>query len=167
MKNIILVLCLFLACGCDVKAYKIPTENMTPTLLPGDRILVDRSAYANGGPKRGDIIVFKYSVNPQRAFVKRLIGLPGETVEIRDGRVLIDGKALDGEPFAGIHYQNAGNFGSAGKPVTVPEHYYYALGDNPAKSHDSRYWGFVSREALIGKATEIYFPFGRRRPLGE
>ena len=165
MKNLILILCLFLVCGCGQKAYKIPTETMAPTLLPGDRILVDRLAYVSEGPKRGDIIVFRYPEDPHRDFVKRVIGLPGETVEINSGQVLINGTALTEEPYARFHYENRGDYGSMGKPVKVPENSYYVMGDNSAKSRDSRYWGFVSRGALIGRATEIYFPFDRRRPL--
>jgi len=161
-----------------IQAFKIPSGSMIPTFEIGDRIFVSKFIYgaripftdirlpALRQPKTGDIIVFVSPEAPKKDFVKRLIGSGGETVEIRDGFISINGKTLDGPPpINSISYYNRGEYGREGSAVTVPKDSYYALGDNSASSRDSRYWGFVPKKNLIGKAVLLYWPLHRMRIL--
>ena len=169
-----------------VQAFKIPTGSMEQNLLIGDHLLVnkfvfgptlspiERAALPMKDIKRRDVIVFKYPEDPERDFIKRVIGLPGETVELRNKRVFINGQRLD-EPYVyfledpppvpqemelsseppapsgdpRVHYG----------PVTVPPGHYFVMGDNRDNSQDSRYWGFLPRENLKGKALVIYWSY--------
>lgn len=160
-----------------LQAFKIPSESMKPTLLIGDHLLVFKSAYdiklpfsdrillRVGEPKRGDVVVFVYPENRDMDFIKRIIGLPGETVEVKDQTVLVNGKPIE-DPWGhylptynGYHQcPHPDHFG----PVTVPPDQYFVMGDNRNESKDSRYWfdcqgGFVPRADLIGRAVIIYW----------
>ncbi|OQX53746.1 MAG: signal peptidase I [Candidatus Omnitrophica bacterium 4484_213] len=148
-----------------VQAFKIPTGSMRPTLIEGDRILVNKLIYRFKEPRRGDIIVFRYPLNPKRDFIKRLIGLEGETVEINNGNIFINGEPTDNEILRKFYYYNYGKYGKEGVGVKVPERSFFVLGDNSAVSRDSRYWGFVWRRNLLGKAFLIYWPPKRFRIL--
>ncbi len=161
-----------------VQAFKIPTGSMENNLLIGDHLLVNKFTF---GPtplaigravlpvrsiRRGDVIVFKYPDEPDRDFIKRVIGLPGETVELRNKKVYVNGKALD-EPYVhfltppSTDYQEVTSsdvrerFG----PVTVPADHYFVMGDNRDNSQDSRYWGFLPRGYVKGKALMIYWSY--------
>ena len=160
-----------------VQAFKIPSGSMKPTLLIGDHLLVSKSSYGIGlpfsdvvvipigDPERGDIVVFRFPEDKDKDFIKRIIGLPGETVEVRDKAVFVNGKKLNKD---WGHYtdkvvlppgvQPRDNFG----PVKVPEDHYFVMGDNRDQSYDSRFWfggrgGFVPREDILGKAFIIYW----------
>jgi signal peptidase I len=163
-----------------VQAFKIPTGSMEENLLIGDHLLVnkfvlgpaptavERALLPVGTIKRRDIIVFKYPEEPDRDFIKRVIGLPGETVELREKKVYINGKALD-EPY--VHFLQPPNTESEQHevtsfdvrerygPVTVPANHYFVMGDNRDNSQDSRYWGFLPRENVKGKALLIYWSY--------
>lgn len=133
-----------------VKPFKIPSGSMENTLQVGDMIFVNRFIYWFTEPKRGDIVVFKYPENPKQDFIKRIIGLPGETIEIKDQQVYINGKPIS-EPY--IKEPTFTDFG----PITVPNDSYFVLGDNRNNSRDSRYWGFLNKEMIKGKAFLIYW----------
>ena len=139
---------------------KIPSESMEDTIMTGDRIFGNRLAYINKDPQRFDIVIFKYPDDETQLFIKRVIGLPGETVEIRDGKVYIDGAEtpLD-DSFTPEPPQ--GNWG----PEVVPEGSYFMLGDNRNRSKDSRFWTntFVKKEKILGKAVLRYFPSPKLR----
>ncbi len=145
---------------------RIPSESMLPTVEIGDRIFGNRLAYLNSDPKRGDIIIFAFPDNPERTFIKRIIGLPGDTVQVIDGVVYITSSeggepvALD-EPYILDEEPNSRckNYG----PVTVPENSYFVMGDNRNGSNDSRFWSnpFVSRDAIYAKAVLRYWPLDR------
>ena len=153
---------------------------MKPTLLVGDFILVNKLVYRFSEPQRGDIVVFKYPIDPNIDFIKRIVALPGEEVEVRNNQVFINGKPLPlievgrGEENGvrkviyeevlpeGIKHKvqfyedfpfSKRDFG----PVVVPPNHYFVMGDNRDNSEDSRYWGFVPRENIVGKAFVIYF----------
>src|SRR5919201_4660647 len=167
-----------------VQAFKIPTGSMEQNLLIGDHLLVNKFEFGPTGSviertllpigtiRRGDVIVFKYPVEPDRDFIKRVIGLPGETVEIREKKVFINGKQLD-EPY--VHFllppANASEFNEVTSfdvrerygPVTVPPNQYFVMGDNRDNSQDSRYWGFLPRELVKGKALVIYWSYEAER----
>ena len=134
---------------------KIPSESMEDTIMTGDRIFGNRLAYIHKDPQRFDIVIFKYPDDETQLFIKRVIGLPGETVEIRDGKVYIDGSEtpLD-DSFTPEPPQ--GDWG----PEVVPEGSYFMLGDNRNRSKDSRFWTntFVKKEKILGKAVLRYFP---------
>ena len=144
--------------------YKIPTGSMIPTFMVGDRIFVDKISYRFHPPERGDIIVFKYPLDKKKDFVKRLAGLPDETLEIRDGRLLINGKVIEDPPFSNYYYYNRQDW-DYGKPapIHVPGSAYFVLGDNSSQSSDSRNWGFVPKKNLVGKAFFIWWPPNRMK----
>ncbi|MCQ4725949.1 signal peptidase I [Anaerotignum faecicola] len=133
----------------------VPTGSMENTIMPKDRIIALRLAYDFGKPQRGDIAVFKYPDNESLLYVKRVIGLPGETVEIKDGLVYINGAD---EPLADEYVKETpyGDFG----PYEVPEGHYFMLGDNRNESLDSRFWinKFVEEDKILGKVYLKYFP---------
>jgi signal peptidase I len=161
-----------------VQAFKIPTGSMEQNLLIGDHLLVNKFVYGptRSGveeallpmrpPRRGEIVVFKYPDEPDRDFIKRVVGLPGETVELRDKQVHINGVPLD-EPY--VYFLNV--FGASSQeltsadvrvaygPVTVPEDHYFVMGDNRDNSQDSRYWGFLPAHYLKGRAMVIYWSY--------
>lgn len=143
--------------------YKIPTGSMRPTFLEGDRIFVDKISYRFHKPERGDIIVFKYPLDKKKDFVKRLVGLPGDKLEIQDGKIILNGKALEDEPFSQYYYYNRSDwpFAKEGQIIEVPADSYFALGDNSAQSSDSRFWGFVPAKNMVGKAFFIWWPLNR------
>lgn len=158
-----------------VQAFKIPTGSMRSTLLEGDVILVNKFIYGAKvpwvnwsfpkvrDPKRGDVIVFIYPENPKKDYIKRLVGLPGEVVEIRNGTIYINDKPVLDKAFESRYYYNLGQFGQENKRISVPGDSFFVLGDNSASSQDSRYWGFVPRQNILGKALVIYWPLTRMR----
>ena len=158
-----------------VQAFKIPTGSMRTTLMEGDLILVNKFIYGAKvpftewrlpkvrEPKRGDVIVFIYPQDSKKDFIKRLIGLPGETVEIRNGSVFVNDKPLLDPEFNQHYYYNRGELGLEGQKIIVPQDSYFVLGDNSASSKDSRYWGFVPGKNILGKAILIYWPLNRIR----
>jgi signal peptidase I len=155
-----------------VQAFKIPSGSMEDTLLVGDHILVNKFLYgtkipftdmkflAIREPKRGDVIVFKYPEDETKDFIKRLIGTPGDVVQIVNKKVYINGKPLT-EPYTDYKdtevlpasLQQRDNFG----PIKVPPHKYFMMGDNRDRSHDSRFWGFVDESKIVGSALVIYW----------
>ena len=148
-----------------MQAFKIPSKTMEPTLLQGDMILVNKVIYKKSEPKRGDLIVFIYPENTKKIFVKRLVGLPGETIEIKNGSILINGIVLSEPLFANKYYYNKGDYAKEGQTVKIPGDGYFVLGDNTASGLDSRYWGFVPKKYIVGKAYKIYYPFNRSGPI--
>lgn len=160
-----------------VEAFKIPSSSMEDNLLIGDHILVNKFAYAPTNwdwekkllpiheVKRTDVFVFKYPEDPTRNFIKRVIGLGNEKVEIRDKQVYIDGKPI-AEPYKfhkpEFYGLTAENFG----PVVVPPGYYFAMGDNRDNSKDSRAWGFVPKDYIKGRAFMIYWSFEGPQNVG-
>ena len=158
-----------------VQAFKIPTGSMRMTLVEGDLILVNKFIYgakvpftnlrllALRPPKRGDVIVFIYPEDKSKDFIKRLVGLPGEAVEIKGGSIYINDQPVEEAIFKQIYYYNRGQLGAVGEKMIVPADSYLVLGDNSATSKDSRYWGFVPKNNLLGQAMVIYWPPQRIR----
>jgi signal peptidase I len=177
-----------------VQAFEIPSDSMENTLLVGDYLLVNKIAYANGGfwssflpygkLERGDIVVFRYPLNPNQHFVKRVIGVPGDRVHLVDKHVYVNGKPLI-ENYTIFksnlrdHYRDdfpttkyiSGNVDSKwwiqmrklieDGELIVPEGHYFVLGDNRDDSLDSRYWGFVPQENVVGRPLLIYWSVNR------
>lgn len=144
------------------EARYIPSGSMLPTLQINDRLIVDKLGYHFKDPQRGDIVVFSPTEKLQEqhfrdAFIKRVIGLPGEKIEVKGGRVFVNDQPLrENYVKESAQYQYG--------PVTVPQGQYLVLGDNRNNSYDSHYWGFVPRDKIIGRAVVRFWPFDR---LGE
>ena len=144
-----------------IETFHIPSGAMIPTLLIGDYILVDKIVYKKNAPQRGDIIILKYPKEPQRIFIKRIIALGGDEIEIINKKVYINDNYLD-EPFI-IHSDPETNqpprddFG----PFIVPENSYFVMGDNRDQSFDSRFWGVINRKDIKGKAINLYFSWNK------
>src|SRR6478736_4877695 len=173
-----------------VQAFKIPTGSMENNLLIGDHLLVNKFVFGPsassvekavlplGTIRRGDVVVFKYPEEPERDFIKRVIGLPGETIELKQKKVYVSGTPLD-EPY--VHFLEPPGSGNSVSevtsldvrerygPVTVPADHYFVMGDNRDNSQDSRYWGFLPRDYVKGKALVIYWSYesGREDYLDE
>jgi signal peptidase I len=152
-----------------VQAFKIPSGSMKPTLLVGDHILVNKFIYGIkipftdktiinlGKPNRGDVVVFKYPLDTKKDYIKRVVGLPGDKVELVNKQLFINDRVTD-DPHASYSiYGNLRNFG----PVSVPAHHLFVMGDNRDESSDSRVWGFVPDAYLKGKAFLIYWSWDR------
>jgi len=167
-----------------IQAFKIPSGSMEDTLLIGDHFVCDLSYYRSHNPERGDIVLFKWPVDESKDFVKRIIGIPGDTIQIVNDDVYINNEKMDLK-FVGkcslkhgigadIYQETLGNvsyqildqnkryeyFG----PITVPEGEYFVMGDNRDYSSDSRHWGMVKRHQIYGKPAFIYFSLDRKIP---
>jgi signal peptidase I len=159
-----------------IQAFKIPSGSMKETLKIGDHILVNKFIYGVKipflqttiipitNPKRGDIVVFKFPEDPSKDFIKRVIGVAGDVIEVRDKKVYVNNKLLNHD--FGMHtdsyifpasVQPRDNFG----PVVVPPHSLFVMGDNRDQSYDSRFWGFVDLKAVKGKALMIYWSWDK------
>lgn len=148
------------------QAFKLPSGTMSPAIMQGDRLLVNKQVYKKSKPQRGDIIVFIYPPDTTRDFLKRIVGLPGERIEIREGRIVVNGQKLDdSNKLSNIYYYNRGDYARESASVTIPSDNYFVLGDNSGSSNDSRFWGFVPKDNIIGKAYKIYYPFARSGPV--
>lgn len=156
-----------------VQAFKIPTGSMRMTLIEGDLILVNKFIYgakvpftnmrlpALRAPKRGDVVVFIYPEDKSKDFIKRLVGLPGDVVAIKGGSIYINDKPASEQVFKENYYYYRGQLGSPDDKMVVPADSYLVLGDNSATSKDSRYWGFVPKNNLLGEAIIVYWPLTR------
>jgi signal peptidase I len=169
---LIAALIAFFVRGFIIQAFKIPSGSMEPTLLVGDHLLVNRLSYVMkvpftdivllnlGRPERGDVLVFRYPVDRTKDFIKRVIGREGDTIEIRDKVIYLNGQKME-DPHAFFAedsmipaaFAPRDNFG----PVTVPKDCYFVMGDNRDRSLDSRFWGFVRKNDLVGRALVLYF----------
>jgi signal peptidase I len=167
---------------CGVQAFTIPSGSMMDTLLVGDYILVNKFLYGPElpftesrlpglrSPHRGDIIVFKYPQDEKRDFIKRIIGTPGDTVQVRGEQVLVNGAALV-ERYVKRVDSGLGDRGQPSycgyaygcEPTVVPPDSYFVMGDNRNNSQDSRYWGFVKKDKIKGKAFLIYWSWDSDR----
>lgn len=150
-ETILLTLVIFFLVRMGVENYKVEGQSMEPNLHSGQYLIVDKISYKFRQPERGDIIIFKAPQSPDRNFVKRVIGLPGEKVEIRRGQVFINDRLLY-EPYIDARWGY--NWG----PATVGANEYFVLGDNRNNSSDSHSWGMLPKANIIGKAWFCYWP---------
>ncbi len=160
LRDIFLIIAVFILLGVFVaQPVVVEGTSMLPQLHDGERLLVNKLVYYKfqsvswGHIERGDIIVFWYPKDPEKSYVKRVIGLPGEMVEVRDGVILINNQELN-EPYLGSEYnQSLPSY----EPKKVDEHYYFVMGDNRDNSSDSRLWGLVPEKYIYGKAFFRYW----------
>lgn len=143
-----------------MQGFYVQSGSMRPTLEVGDRILVNKFIYRFTDPERSQIIVFRYPVEPKRKFIKRVIGVGGDTIAIIGGQVFVNDVPLEEDYTLSPGFSNYG-------PIVVPEDNYFVLGDNRNNSEDSRFWGFVPRENVLGQALLIFWPVSRAKLLAD
>jgi signal peptidase I len=160
VRDIFLIVVVFILFGVfAVQPVVVEGTSMLPQLNDGERLLVNKLVYYKiqsvswGHLERGDIVVFWFPKEPDKSYVKRVIGLPGEMVEVKNGRVIIDGQELKEDYLDLEHNQSLPSF----PPKRVEEHYYFVMGDNRDNSSDSRYWGLVPEKYIYGKAFFRYW----------
>ena len=151
VETIALTLIIFLVIRFAIQSYRVSGPSMLPGLQTDDYVLVNKIAYLFHAPERGDVIVFHYPLDTSEDFIKRVIGLPGDTVSLDNKTVQVDGVVLH-EPYISEAYN------PSGKTIKVPMDEYFVLGDNRPLSDDSRDWGFVPKADLVGKAVIVYWP---------
>lgn len=149
IETILLTVLIYAAVNLITDRRRIESVSMEPNLHPGEYVLVEKISYALGQPQRGDIIVFHHP-RGERDLIKRVIGLPGETLEVRAGQVWIDGAALT-EPYVAAALVGSGRW-------TLGSNQFFVMGDNRNNSQDSRSWGPLERELIVGKTVFIYWP---------
>lgn len=152
-QTILLALVLYFLIDSVVARVRVENVSMKPTLLPDERLLVNKLAYRFGEVKRGDIIVFHFPANPSEDYIKRVIGLPGDRIHIRDGKVFVNGRELE-EDYISAPVMYNGEW-------VVPPDSLFVLGDNRNQSSDSHSWGFVPLQNVIGKALVVYWPLDK------
>jgi signal peptidase I len=150
IETLVLAVVLFLGINAISARVRVDGFSMRPSLEDGEFVLVSKLNYRFGAVERGDIIVFHYPLNPDQELIKRVIGLPGDYVVVRDGLVSVNGQKLD-EPYIAAAPLYAGEW-------SVPEQQFFVLGDNRNDSSDSHSWGFLPSENVVGKAVVIYWP---------
>lgn len=141
---------------CVIVNAQVPSGSMETTVMTGDRIIANRLSYLIDNPQRGDIVTFIYPDDGKTGYLKRIIGLPGETIEGRNGKIYINGEQLEKDYTTEKSYDYFG-------PYSIPDGCYFMMGDNRNDSWDSRYWTnkYVSYKDIIGKAVISYFPHPR------
>lgn len=142
-----------------VQPFIIPSSSMEPTLYPSDRVLVNKFIYRLRSPQPGDIVVIMPPINTDKDLIKRIVAVGGQTLEIKNGQVILDGKPLEES------YQIAGDDTRDLGPIVIPKNSVFLMGDNRPNSYDSRFFGPVKKTELIGKAFSIYWPPARIRIL--
>jgi len=158
VETIVLTVLMFLIIRLAVQNFNIDGHSMEPNLHDQELILVDKWSYIFHTPSRGDVIVFQAPPNPTQDYIKRIVGLPGDVITVQDNTVFVNGKRLQ-EKYIDEHYQ-----GNPYQPIVnsiVPPNSYFVMGDNRGGSSDSREWGCVPKESVVGRAALIYWPFGQ------
>ncbi len=142
------------------QAFRVQGTSMEPLLADGERIVVNKFIYRFRPIDRGDVVVFWYPRDPTVSFIKRVVGLPGDTVEIRSGRVIVNGQAID-ESYLPASFRDSDDF----PPTEIGKGFYFVLGDHRRSSNDSRTWGEVPEKYIYGRAVFRFWPFDRVGPI--
>lgn len=141
------------------RPFQVNGQSMFPTFHDGEYILTNLITLRVNKLDRGDVIVFKSPTNQEKDFIKRVIGLPGDNVMVKDGKVFVNNKQLDESAYLPNDFvTHPGTFLEEGAPITVPKDFYIVMGDNRDFSSDSREWGFVPNDKIIGKSMVVYWP---------
>jgi signal peptidase I len=152
--TVAIALAIFFALRLTMQSYEVKMSSMEPNFYQGYLIMVSKVAYRSSGPQRGQVIIFNPPVESEIPYIKRVIGLPGDTVEIKDGTVSINGTPINEPYILQEPPQNNKDYG----PTVLSDDEYFVLGDNRNNSSDSRSWGPIKRNDIIGKAWFIYWP---------
>jgi signal peptidase I len=158
-QTILMALVLYFLIDLFMGRVRVENISMEPTLMPGQFILVNKMAYRIGDFHRGDIIIFHYPRNPSEDYIKRVIGLPGDTVEVRNNMVYVNNQALN-EAYIAAEPQYFGSW-------KVPDDQVFVLGDNRNQSSDSHSWGFVPHNLVVGRALVVYWPLENMKILNQ
>jgi signal peptidase I len=146
------------------RPFEVNGESMFPNFHDKEYVLTNLIVLRFQNPKLGDVVVFKAPPEPDKDYIKRVIGTPGDTIEVKDGQVYRNGKLLDESKYLKPTVKAySGTFLKEGDTITVPEDEYFVMGDNRLYSSDSREWGFVKRNEIIGESLFVYWPFNRMR----
>lgn len=159
LQTVILAVVLYFLIDSVVARVRVENISMEPTLYPGEFLLVNKITYRLGDIRRGDIVVFHFPNDPREDYIKRVIGLPGDTITVQDKEVLVNNSKLT-EPYISASPQYSGEW-------IVPEDSIFVLGDNRNQSSDSHSWGFVPHANVVGKAEMIYWPFAKLKILSQ
>lgn len=151
IETVALTLIIFLVIRFAIQSYRVSGPSMEPGLNDNEYVIVNKMAYLFHTPERGDVIVFHYPLNTSEDFIKRIIGLPGDTIKVDSTHVWVDGVLLK-EPYI------SSPANPVGQTWKVPSNEYFVLGDNRPVSDDSRDWGFVPKDFIVGKAVVVYWP---------
>lgn len=157
IETFLLTLLIFWAVNTVTGRFRIEGSSMMPTMQEGEYVLINKLAYYLDEPKHGDIIVLHYPRDPSRDFIKRVIGVPGDLVEITDGEVTVNGQLIS-EPYINGAPSYSGSW-------TVPADEFFVLGDNRNNSSDSHTWGFLPRDHIVGKGMVVYWPLDQMEPI--
>lgn len=152
LETIVLTLIIYGLVSLGFRNFRVVQTSMQPNFHDGQYLVVNKLAYRLHPPERGDVIIFRPPTNPEKDYIKRVIGLPGETVAIREGYVHVDGRRLEESYIAQVNQR------ASWGPSVVGQGEYFVLGDNRPNSSDSRSWGMLPRENIIGKAWLSYWP---------
>jgi signal peptidase I len=150
LETLVLAVVLFVSINLISARIRVDGDSMNPTLISGEYVIVNRVSYRLGSPQRGDIIVFHFPRDPREEYIKRVIGLPGDQVEINQGQVYVNGQPLE-ESYLKVKTNYSGTW-------QVPEGQLFVLGDNRNNSSDSHDWGTVPMDYVVGKAILVYWP---------
>jgi signal peptidase I len=157
LQVLVLAAVLYFAIDAVIARVRVENISMEPTLMPGEFLLVNRLAYRGGNYQRGDVVIFHYPLNPKEDFIKRVIGVPGDTVRVENGDVFVNDSKLT-EPYIAASPDYNGVW-------TVPADGIFVLGDNRNHSLDSHAWGFVPFNMILGKALVVYWPFDQAKVI--
>lgn len=142
-----------------LQPHKIDGLSMYPNFDDGEYLLTDKVSYRFHEPQRGDVVVFKAPTSDEGTeFIKRIIGLPGEQISLKNGRFYVNGKALEEDYLSNDVFTSSGNFLEDGDNIIIPEGRFFVAGDNRPYSSDSRSWGFITKDAITGRAWLTYWP---------
>lgn len=148
------------------RPFQVNGASMSPNFLDREYVLTNLIILRFEDPRRGDVIVFKAPTDVEKDFIKRVIGVPNDTVVIQGGRIFLNGVLLDEKAYLKDEvYTSTGSFAKEGQVVKVPQASYFVVGDNRANSSDSREWGFVKKSSIIGKSLFVYWPVTQARPV--
>lgn len=154
LRDLILsVLLAFIVIVFLYQPVQVEGTSMVPRLENHERIFINKFVYRFRPIERGDVVVFRYPLDPSKSYIKRVIGLPGDVVTIKDGRVLVNGRPLR-EPYVPAQYRDDQSY----PPMRIEPNHYFVLGDHRNSSNDSREWGTVARQYIYGKAVFVYWP---------
>lgn len=144
-----------------VQPHRVSGDSMLPNFENGELILTDKLTFKFGEPKRGNVIVFKAPPDRKKDFIKRIVGTPGETISLVNGRVLINKQFLSENYLSPVTQAASGSFLKEGEDKQIPANSYFVMGDNRSHSFDSREWGFLQKDDIVGRAWVIYWPLTR------
>jgi signal peptidase I len=157
--SVAVLFCFFLI-AFVAQAFRVQGTSMEPLLVDGERIVVNKFVYRFRPIERGDVVVFWYPRDPSVSFVKRVVGLPGDRVELRGGELVVNGRVVQ-EPYLPASFRDDDSHA----PIEVRKGYYYVLGDHRRSSNDSRSWGEVPEKYIYGRAVFRFWPLGRMGPI--